>query len=174
MNFLNQKYTLNDLLNGAIVRSPQELKNYFENKIFLSNLYKNGGKITEDELKEKLENEHKLEAKKENAEFMNYGWATDNNGIASKTSKGILESKINPKTEVVTHGWFVYGFDILSDNKGISKSEDGSAWIKDDDEFKLIEIPIDKVKVNKRFTYDWYVKKGLDEDVSISSKTIVQ
>ena len=39
------------------------------------------------------------------AEFYNYGWSNCGDEIASKTSKGILASKINPATMKLTHYW---------------------------------------------------------------------
>ena len=48
---------------------------------------------------------HEEEAHRCGAEFYNYGWSNCGDEIASKTSKGILASKINPATMKVTHNW---------------------------------------------------------------------
>jgi len=48
---------------------------------------------------------HDREARRKRAEFYNFGWATTDYGIASKTSRGIFESEIDPETLIVTHFW---------------------------------------------------------------------
>ena len=63
----------------------------------------------EEKLSEKLENilltAHEKEAKRKKATFGNFGWAMTETGIASKTSKGILDSEMDPDTLKVTHAW---------------------------------------------------------------------
>ena len=55
---------------------------------------------------EKLLNAHIKEVEKKNkADFFNLGWVTGDDEIASKTTIGRIESKINPKTGKVTHKW---------------------------------------------------------------------
>ena len=44
----------------------------------------------------KLLDEHGREAEIKGAEFRAYGWVTKEHSIMSKTSKGFLESQINP------------------------------------------------------------------------------
>ena len=48
---------------------------------------------------------HDKEAKRKKARFGNFGWAQTEWGIASKTSKGILDSEMDPDTLKVTHAW---------------------------------------------------------------------
>lgn len=52
-----------------------------------------------------LEAAHEEEAKRKRAKFFNFGWGTTDNSIASKTSKGILQSDYNPQTKKITHTW---------------------------------------------------------------------
>lgn len=56
-------------------------------------------------LDELLVGSHMSEASRMNATITNLGWAQDEYGIASKTSKGLLESQIDPDTEKVSHRW---------------------------------------------------------------------
>jgi hypothetical protein len=51
---------------------------------------------------------HDDEAARLGVEFTNYGWASDENGICSKTTKGILDSTINPTTMRVAHSWITW------------------------------------------------------------------
>jgi hypothetical protein len=53
----------------------------------------------------KLLDEHGREAEKQGAEFYHFGWVTNGHSIMSKTSRGDLESAINPNTMLVTHQW---------------------------------------------------------------------
>ena len=53
----------------------------------------------------KLGDAHEGEIIRKNAEAWNIGWSWVPNGIASKTSKGILVSVINRKTKKVSHQW---------------------------------------------------------------------
>lgn len=54
---------------------------------------------------EKLIDEHEKEAKRKRAEIYNFGSGQSDTAIGSKTSKGWLESSIDPKTLRVTHNW---------------------------------------------------------------------
>ena len=54
---------------------------------------------------ETLYSEHEREARRRGAEFYNFGWAQTDYGIASKTSRGILDSEIDPETLTVQHFW---------------------------------------------------------------------
>jgi hypothetical protein len=54
---------------------------------------------------DKMLKAHDAEAAKYGAEFFNYGKYTDRNLILSKTSRGILESRIDPATTKVSHYW---------------------------------------------------------------------
>jgi hypothetical protein len=56
-------------------------------------------------IQEKLLGEHEKEAKRNRAEFYNFGAGVGDYGIYSKTSKGGLESEIDPVTLRVTHEW---------------------------------------------------------------------
>jgi hypothetical protein len=48
---------------------------------------------------------HDNEAASYGAEFRNYGWGIDAYSIASKTTRGILHTLIDPKTMKVEHSW---------------------------------------------------------------------
>jgi hypothetical protein len=61
-----------------------------------------------DPVRDKLAQAHDNEAARLGAEFTNFGWGSDENGIASKTTKGILVSNINPSTMQVSHRWTAY------------------------------------------------------------------
>ena len=54
---------------------------------------------------EKLLRSHEHEAAIQGADFFNYGWVQGGNGIASKTSRGILETTIDLETMEVRHVW---------------------------------------------------------------------
>jgi len=56
-------------------------------------------------LEEILVAEHSAEARDKGAMITNMGWSQDEFGICSKTTKGILESQIDPDTEEVRHEW---------------------------------------------------------------------
>jgi len=58
-----------------------------------------------DPVRDKLAQAHDDKAAELGVEFTNWGWGTDENGIASKTTKGILSSSINPNTMEVDHQW---------------------------------------------------------------------
>jgi hypothetical protein len=60
---------------------------------------------------------------------------------------------------------FTLGSEIILLNKGLSKSEDGSAFIDKNQKFEKRTIPLKSV--NNKGIYSWYVKRGLDEDVSM-------
>jgi hypothetical protein len=62
-----------------------------------------------DPVQDKLLQAHDEEAARLGVEFTNFGWAIDEYGIASKTTKGILESDINANTMQVSHAWITYG-----------------------------------------------------------------
>jgi hypothetical protein len=53
----------------------------------------------------KLLDEHEAEAERHGAEFYNFGWASGDNFICSKTSKGVLATEIDRKTMEVSHSW---------------------------------------------------------------------
>jgi hypothetical protein len=61
-----------------------------------------------DPVQDKLAQAHEDKAVELGVEFTNWGWGTDENGICSKTTKGILESNINPNTMHVSHRWVTY------------------------------------------------------------------
>jgi hypothetical protein len=61
-----------------------------------------------DPVQDKLAPAHDDKAVELGVEFTNWGWATDENGICSKTTKGILDSSINPNTMQVSHSWITY------------------------------------------------------------------
>jgi hypothetical protein len=65
-------------------------------------------KPQEDPVQLKLYAEHNKECERRGAEMYNCGWGQTDYGVASKTSKGILGSEINPKTMKVTHEWTKY------------------------------------------------------------------
>ena len=56
----------------------------------------------------KLLDEHGREAEIKGAEFRAYGWVSKEHSIMSKTSRGYLDSEINPDTMLVTHQWRPY------------------------------------------------------------------
>lgn len=61
--------------------------------------------MTRKTLEDLLDEAHEAEAKRRGATFYNYGWGADEYSIASKTSLGIFQSDIDPKTKIVTHTW---------------------------------------------------------------------
>jgi hypothetical protein len=67
------------------------------------------------------------------------------------------EQFINESTEIIK------GSEIIAQNKGLSRSEDGSAFIGKDEEFVKKTIPI--TGVNNKGEYSWYKRRKLDEDV---------
>ncbi len=56
----------------------------------------------------KLLEEHGREAERQGAKFYDFGWVTNEHSIMSKTSRGYLDSEINPDTMEVTHQWTPY------------------------------------------------------------------
>jgi hypothetical protein len=66
------------------------------------------GACPDDPAAERLLREHEAEAERLGVEFTNYGWGTSDYGIASKTTKGILSSQIDPETMNVIHRWETY------------------------------------------------------------------
>ncbi len=58
--------------------------------------------------------EHENEAADQGAEFLNHGWFSERNRIFSKTTNGILESRVNPKTMRVVHFWSHKSFGPIS------------------------------------------------------------
>ena len=66
------------------------------------------GVPTDDPVENKLLRSHEAEANKQGAEFWNYGKGLAKNEIYSKTSRGHLESRINPNTMQVSHRWVTY------------------------------------------------------------------
>jgi len=56
-------------------------------------------------MEDKLMNAHENAAARRNAEFLNYGWASGDDFIHSKTNRGKLYSEIDPETLRVTHSW---------------------------------------------------------------------
>ena len=71
----------------------------------------------------KLLEEHGREAEKQGAEFYDFGWATNEHSIMSKTSRGCLHSEIDPDTMIVTHQWRPYD-DSADDGLANSQSSD--------------------------------------------------
>jgi elongation factor P hydroxylase len=69
--------------------------------IIPSDRYRGPGTYTE----ALLEQSHRKEAGSRSAEFVTYGWSAAENVICSKTTRGILESLINPNTMEVIHYW---------------------------------------------------------------------
>lgn len=67
------------------------------------------------------------------------------------------EQFINESIEIIK------GSEIIAQNKGLSRSEDGSAFIGKDEEFVKKIIPI--TDVNNKGEYSWYKRRGLTEDV---------
>jgi hypothetical protein len=61
--------------------------------------------IDNKKLEDILYTEHEKEIKRKKAEIFNFGWGESDFGIASKTSKGILDSQIDPDTLKITHVW---------------------------------------------------------------------
>jgi hypothetical protein len=61
-----------------------------------------------DPVRDKLARAHEDKAVELGVEFTNWGWGTDENGIVSKTTKGILSSSINPSTMEVHHQWTTF------------------------------------------------------------------
>ena len=57
----------------------------------------------------------------------------------------------------------IKGAEIIAQNKGLSRSEDGSSFIKKDEEFVKKSIPI--TDVNNKLEYSWYKRRKLDEDL---------
>jgi len=64
----------------------------------------------------------------------------------------------------------ILGSEIIAQNNGLSKSEDGSAFIGKNQKFELRTIKLSEV--NNKAIYSWYVKRGLDEDVSMINNLI--
>ncbi len=74
-------------------------------------------------------------------------------------------------SRIFSEGGEIYlGKDIIEKNKKYSRSEDGSAFIHPDDKFRLVEISPNDVK--NTAIYEWYKKKGLDEDIYLIDKLI--
>jgi hypothetical protein len=61
------------------------------------------GATTEDGVMNALWRAHDQEAQRLRAEFYNYGACTDDTFILSKTSRGYLETSVNPRTKEVSH-----------------------------------------------------------------------
>jgi len=61
-----------------------------------------------DPVLDKLHQAHEDEAARLGVEFTHFGFASDENGICSKTTKGILDSSINLNTMKVSHSWISY------------------------------------------------------------------
>jgi len=57
----------------------------------------------------------------------------------------------------------IKGAEIIAQNKGLSRSEDGSSFIKKEEEFVKKSIPI--TDVNNKLEYSWYKRRKLDEDL---------
>lgn len=76
------------------------------------------------------------------------------------------EQFINESIEIIK------GSEIIAQNKGLSRSEDGSAFIGKDDEFVKKIIPI--TDVNNKGEYSWYKRRGLTEDVYMIDALIVK
>lgn len=76
------------------------------------------------------------------------------------------EQFINESIEIIK------GSEIIAQNKGLSRSEDGSAFIGKDEEFVKKIIPI--TDVNNKGEYSWYKRRGLTEDVYMIDALIVK
>jgi hypothetical protein len=57
----------------------------------------------------------------------------------------------------------ISGSDIIKQNQGLSKSEDGSAFISADSKYELLRIPINKIQ--NSLSYSWYKRNDMDEDL---------
>ena len=57
----------------------------------------------------------------------------------------------------------IKGAAIIAQNKGLSHSEDGSAFIKKDEEF--VRTTISLSDVNNKLDYAWYKRNHMDEDL---------
>ena len=66
------------------------------------------GASTGNPVEDKMLRSHEAEADKQGAEFWNYGNVIGENEIYSKTSKGNLETCIDPRTMQVSHCWTTY------------------------------------------------------------------
>lgn len=64
----------------------------------------------------------------------------------------------------------ISGKEIIMQNQGLSRSEDGSAFIADAKKFKKITIPLKDI--NNTAIYSWYVKHDMDEDLNIIDRLI--
>jgi len=64
----------------------------------------------------------------------------------------------------------ISGKDIVAQNKGLSSSEDGSAFIKESDSFIQQTLPLEEI--NNKLTYAWYKRNDMDEDLSMIDKII--
>jgi hypothetical protein len=73
--------------------------------------------------------------------------------------------KIIPTYEEFIFESIILGSEIIAKNSGLSKSEDGSAFIDKNQKFNLQTIKLSDV--NNKGIYSWYVKRGLDEDVAM-------
>ena len=71
----------------------------------------------------KLLDEHGHEAEIKGPEFHTFGWVINGHSIMSKTSRGYLDSEINPDTMLVTHQWRAYD-DSADDGLANSQSSD--------------------------------------------------
>ncbi len=67
--------------------------------------------------------------------------------------------------EFINESIEIKGSDIIKNNQGLSRSEDGSSFISSTDTFELKTIKLKEV--DNKGIYSWYVKRGLDEDVSM-------
>lgn len=57
----------------------------------------------------------------------------------------------------------ITGKEIIKNNIGKSKSEDGTAFINPESNFELKNIPI--TDVDNKLNYNWYVRNDMDEDL---------
>lgn len=67
---------------------------------------------------------------------------------------------------------FVLGSQLILQNQGLSKSEDGSGFIDKNKKFEIKSIKISEV--NNKLTYAWYIKKELDEDIALINNLIAK
>jgi hypothetical protein len=55
---------------------------------------------------DKMLRSHEAEARRYRARIGNYGWVQNQNCICSKTTRGKLETQIDPVTMKVNHHWW--------------------------------------------------------------------
>jgi hypothetical protein len=78
-----------------------------------------------DPVQDKLAQAHDDEAARLGVKFTNWGWVTVETGICSKTTKGILESSIDPNSLLVSHNWITYEEKARRDEQQIREMLEG-------------------------------------------------